>query len=222
MGRWGDIVGVWIDPVTAHEMMTLRLLVIGPSLSGRTIGGLTTGGDPPYVSSSPNSTGYTNSMAPPNKRAALDRALAAFEVLQQRLMAVHAAEFTTLDITMAQAKLLYVVTAVGELSMSEIAQRLGVTVSTASGAVDRLVELGLLARSDDPNNRRQVRVSVTALGMQTLEQLRELSTRQLRMLFAEVSDDDLEVITRAIHIMADAVSASVASTPSTGVPGSKQ
>jgi DNA-binding MarR family transcriptional regulator len=164
-------------------------------------------------------------MAAPNKRAArpaLDRALAAFEVFQQRLMAVHAAEFTTLDITMAQAKLLYVVMAVGELSMSEIAQQLGVTVSTASGAVDRLVELGLLARSDDPNNRRQVRVSVTGLGMQILEQIRELSTRQLRMLFAEVSDEDLEVITRAIQIMADAVSASVASTSSASISGSNQ
>ena len=67
-------------------------------------------------------------MAAPNKRAArpaLDRALAAFEALQQRLMAVHAPEFTALDMTMAQAKLLYVVTAAGELSMSEIAQRLG-------------------------------------------------------------------------------------------------
>ncbi len=83
-------------------------------------------------------------------------------------MAVHAAEFTTLDITMAQAKLLYVVTAVGELRMSEIAQRLGVTISTASGAVDQLVELGLLGRDRTiPTNRRQVRVSVTALGTQT-------------------------------------------------------
>ena len=163
-------------------------------------------------------------MTTPNKRAArpsLDRALAAFEVLQHRLMAVHAAEFTTLDITMAQAKLLYVVMAVGEQSMSEIAQQLGVTVSTASGAVDRLVELGLLARSDDPNNRRQVRVSVTALGIETLEQIRELSTHQLRTLFEQVSDDDLELITRAIHIMADAASASVASTASAGIPGSK-
>jgi DNA-binding MarR family transcriptional regulator len=163
-------------------------------------------------------------MAAPNNdagRPALDRALMAFEVLQQRLMAVHAAEFTTLDITMAQAKLLYVV-AVGELSVSEIAQRLGVTVSTASGAVDRLVELGLLARSDDPNNRRQVRVSVTGLGMETLEQIRELSTRQLRSLFEQVGDDDLDIISRAIHIMADAVSASVASTTSAGVPGSRK
>jgi hypothetical protein len=24
MGRWGDIVGVWIEPVTAQVMITLR------------------------------------------------------------------------------------------------------------------------------------------------------------------------------------------------------
>jgi hypothetical protein len=57
--------------------------------------------------------------------------------------------------------------------------------------------------------------------METLEQIRELSTHQLRTLFEQVGDDDLEVITRAIHIMADAASASVASTASVGIPGSK-
>ena len=140
---------------------------------------------------------------PPN-RPALDRALAAAEVFQQRLMALHATEFTTLDITMAQAKLLYVVATASELSMSEIAQRLGVTVSTSSGAVDRLVELGLLARSDDPSNRRQVRVSVTPMGTSTLEQLRELSNRQLRALFELVTDSQLDVVERALRILADA------------------
>ena len=140
---------------------------------------------------------------PPN-RPALDRALAAAEVFQQRLMALHATEFTTLDITMAQAKLLYVVASASELSMSEIAQRLGVTVSTSSGAVDRLVELGLLARSDDPSNRRQVRVSVTPMGTSTLEQLRELSNHQLRALFELVTDSQLDVVERALRILADA------------------
>jgi DNA-binding MarR family transcriptional regulator len=146
-------------------------------------------------------------MAKPNqgrRRPALDRALAAAEVFQQRLMALHATEFTTLDITMAQAKLLYVVATASELSMSEIAQRLGVTVSTSSGAVDRLVELGLLARSDDPSNRRQVRVSVTPKGTSSLEQLRELSNRQLRALFELVTDGELDVVERALRILADA------------------
>ena len=148
-------------------------------------------------------------MARPNQsRPALDRALEAFEVLQQRLMAVHAPEFTSVDLTMAQAKLLYVVTASGELSMSEIANRLGVTISTASGAVDHLVLVGLLSRVDDPANRRQVRVSITAFGLETLEQLRELGTRQLRALLEVVSDDDLPVIERSMRILSDALETS--------------
>ena len=147
-------------------------------------------------------------MARPKKRAprpALERTLAAFEVFQQRLMAAHAAEFTTLDLTMAQAKLLYVVVAARELSMSEIAQRLRVTVSTASGAVDHLVGLGYLARADDPANRRQVQVSITPLGAETLDQVRELGQRQLQTLLEPLGDADLEIIERATRIMADAV-----------------
>ncbi len=143
----------------------------------------------------------------PAERPALTRALAAADDFQHRLMALHATEFTELDITMAQAKLLYVVATAGELSMSEIAQRLGVTVSTSSGAVDRLVELGLLARSDDPSNRRQVRVSVTQKGITTLGQLREPSNRQLRTLFELVSDEDLDVVERALRILSAAASA---------------
>jgi DNA-binding MarR family transcriptional regulator len=146
-------------------------------------------------------------MRTPNQppRLAVERALEAFEAFQQRLMSVHAPAFAALDLTMAQAKLLYVVTAAGELTMSEIAQRLGVTISTASGAVDHLVGLGLISRTDDPANRRQVQVSTTALGHDTLEQLRELSTRQLRALFDVLDDDELAVVERATRLMTHAV-----------------
>ncbi len=155
----------------------------------------------------PNRTVMPNHMPKPNQsRPAVERTLEAFELFQQRLMSAHAPEFAALDITMAQAKLVYVVTAAGELSMSEIAQRLGVTSSTASGAVDHLVALGYLARIDDPANRRQVQVSVTPLGLDTLEHLRELNTRQLRELFGVLSDADLGVVEHATRIMTMAVS----------------
>lgn len=146
-------------------------------------------------------------MGSPRKptRAAIERTLEAFEEFQQRLISVHAPEFAALDLTMAQAKLLYVVTAGGELTMSEVAQRLGVSISTASGAVDHLVGLGLIGRGDDPANRRQVRVSVTELGHDTLERLRELSSRQLRALFDVLDDDELEVIEHATRLMTRAV-----------------
>jgi DNA-binding MarR family transcriptional regulator len=149
-------------------------------------------------------------------RPAVLRTLEAFEVFQQRLMSIHAPEFAALDLTMAQAKLLYVLTVAGELSISEIGHRLGVTISTASGAVDHLVAMGYLSRSDDPSNRRQARVSVTAEGAAALEQLRELSARQLRMLLAPLTDAELVVIRRATRIMSRSISA-VAVEPGTDV-----
>jgi len=144
-------------------------------------------------------------------RPAVERALQAVEALQLRLASAHAAEFTAIELTMSQAKLLYVVMASGPLTMSEIAQQLGVTLSTASGAVDHLVSTGLLSRTDDPANRRQVRVSATRLGLDTLEQMREFGERQLRSLFDHVADPDVEVIERAMRILTDAIDAAEAS-----------
>jgi DNA-binding MarR family transcriptional regulator len=148
-----------------------------------------------------------NYVAMPNRHArpAVQRALDAFEDLQQQLMTVHAPEFAAIDITMAQAKLLYVVAAAPGSSMSEIAQRLGVAISTASGAVDHLVLGGFLTRLDDPANRRQVRVSVTPHGLDTLEQMREFGTNQLGVMFERVGDEDLATIERAIRVLANAI-----------------
>jgi DNA-binding MarR family transcriptional regulator len=144
--------------------------------------------------------GHPNSVRP-----AVARALEVFEEFQQRLMSVHAPEFAALELTMAQAKLLYIATAAGDLSMSEIAQRLGVAISTASGAVDHLVGLGLLARTDDPANRRQVRVSVTPSGQETVETFRELSSRQLRVILDVLDDAELEVVAHATRLMTKAL-----------------
>ncbi|HEY6057926.1 MAG TPA: MarR family transcriptional regulator [Candidatus Limnocylindrales bacterium] len=139
-------------------------------------------------------------------RPAVVRIMAALEVLQARIGADHALEFASVDLTMGQAKILYSVTAAGELTMSDLAHRLSITLSTASGAVDRLVELGLLRRSSPPNDRRQVRVAATELGARTLDQFRELNSRVLQLALDRIAEGDLDVIERAVHILADALS----------------
>lgn len=151
-------------------------------------------------------------------RPAIDRAIARFEAFQHRLMAVHAEAFASVDLTMAQAKLLYVVMAAGEPSLSEIAARLRVTPSTASGAVDHLVSLGLLSRIEDPANRRQIQVSITPLGIGTIQQISELGTRQMSVLFGAVSDADLEVIQHAIDILSRAIDVIGAGPAAAGEP----
>jgi DNA-binding MarR family transcriptional regulator len=131
--------------------------------------------------------------------------LRAFGQFQTRLMTVHAIELSSIELTMAQAKLLYLVAATGGLSLSEIAGRLGISLSTASGAVDRLVDLGLLDRATVPSNRRQVQVSVTPAGIEALEQFHELSERQMRAFLERVDEADLALIERALDVLAAAI-----------------
>ena len=102
----------------------------------------------------------TRNHQPPGD-ADLDRVVGVFDALMHRLMASHAPELNALELTMAQAKVMYVVMAAGPLRMSELAARLGIGSSSASELADRLVELGLLQRNEEPDDRRQVVVSAT-------------------------------------------------------------
>ncbi len=122
-----------------------------------------------------------------------------------RLVGGHAAEFTELTITMAQAKLVYVVVAGGSLHLAELAARLGIGSSSASEQVDRLVDLDLLRRVDDPADRRQVVVTATPQAEEMLERFRELNQRQLRELLAHLDRDELRVVANSIEIFGLAI-----------------
>ena len=145
--------------------------------------------------------------------ADLERVVGIFDTLMHRLMATHAPELSAIEMTMSQTKAMYLVVASGPLRMSELAARVGVTNSTATGQVDRLVELGLLARHEDPADRRQVVVSATSHGIDILERFRELNSRRMREMLGRVDAADLPTVERALLILDAAVAE--APTPTT-------
>jgi DNA-binding MarR family transcriptional regulator len=128
---------------------------------------------------------------------------------------------------MSQAKVLYLAAASGGMHMSELATRLGVSISTTSGLVERLVDHGLLARHDDPADRRQVVVTITPTGLADLERFRELNAAQLRRLLARLRDPELDVVERATALLAAAaddpapVPGAALSTPDPTIPGGR-
>ena len=132
---------------------------------------------------------------------AVERVILAYEAFMHGLMATHAPDMHEMDLTMAQAKTLYVVLAAGQLRMSELAAAMHVTSSTATGQADRLVELGLLERLTDPGDRRQVVVQTTPAAAERLEHLRELNTRRMRDLLTDLSPADLQTVEAAIAIL---------------------
>ncbi len=134
----------------------------------------------------------------------VEATLAALDALFRGLSGVHAPEFLEIPITMPQAKVLLLATAGRSLHMSDLSARLGVTLSTISGLVDKLVEAGLLDRREDPADRRQTIVRATPAGADLVERFQELNAEHLLALLEHVSTPDLVVVQRAFTILADA------------------
>jgi len=110
-------------------------------------------------------------------------------------------EFLDVGITMAQAKVLHVVVASGEIHMSALVHALGVSLSTVSGLVEKLVEHGYVTRHDDPADRRQVVVSPTPAGTALLERFRDLSGAQTRELLERLKPADLDALDRGVKAL---------------------
>jgi DNA-binding MarR family transcriptional regulator len=67
-------------------------------------------------------------------------------------------------VTVAQCHVLLELDGLGSVNLKAIADRLELDKSTLSRAVDSLVQLGLAARKEDPENRRQQIISLTKSG----------------------------------------------------------
>ncbi|MCU0506550.1 MAG: MarR family transcriptional regulator [Chloroflexi bacterium] len=142
--------------------------------------------------------------APGDRDARLARIQAAHERLMTLLAATHTAEFLEVGMTMSQAKVLYLVASAGEIHMAELPARLGVSLSTVSGLVDRLVDHDLVDRREDPADRRQVIVRPTAGGLAAMDRFHDLNARQLRELLDRVDPADLPQVERAYAVLVDA------------------
>jgi DNA-binding MarR family transcriptional regulator len=153
------------------------------------------------------STADTSAREDTSRAALIARVVSDYDLLMHRLVSGHLPEFMEVAVTMSQAKVLYTVLAAGSLRMSELAARLGVSLSTTSGQVDRLVETGLLDRHDDPADRRQVVVTVTPSGESLLGRFRELNNEQLRLLIDRIDDGALAVVADAMATLAAAAEA---------------
>lgn len=121
-----------------------------------------------------------------------------------RMADSHTHEFLEIPVTMPQAKLLYLLGAAGDAHMSELVSRLGVSLSTVSGLVDRIVEAGLATRRDDPADRRQVVVGLTPAGTDFIDRFRELNAHGMRELLDLLDDSELDSVRASLAAIARA------------------
>jgi DNA-binding MarR family transcriptional regulator len=103
-----------------------------------------------------------------------------------------------LHLTLPQFKMLVVVSQVETSTIGCIAEQLGIGEPTASYLVDRLVQAGLVERSEDPADRRRAMIRLSAEGRTLLDKLigpRNWLDDQLRNLDPE----DLSALRRGLR-----------------------
>ena len=80
-------------------------------------------------------------------------------------------EWFTLELTMPQVRALFALLRNGDSRMGTLASHLGVSLSSATGLVDRLVEKRLVERWVDPEDRRSVLCRLADDGRELAEKL---------------------------------------------------
>jgi DNA-binding MarR family transcriptional regulator len=107
------------------------------------------------------------------------------------------------NVTLPQLRVLYQLRRHPGATTGELARRLGITVSTTSGLVIKLVDRGLVTRGSLADDRRQAPLSLTEAGAALLGELSE----EVRGFMAGVVDrlgDDLGPVTEALEQLAEA------------------
>src|SRR5690349_7668706 len=138
--------------------------------------------------------------------------VAAFARLMDRMAAEHQPP-ADVSISMPQLRCLHLIAVAGELRMSKLVAQLGVSISTVSGLVDRLVDHGFVTRRDDPLDLRQVVLSPTSAGTEFIDRMRELSNAQFRGLIAHLTSEELRTVHRSIEILSHAADRAAAADP---------
>jgi DNA-binding MarR family transcriptional regulator len=117
---------------------------------------------------------------------------------------------TGTDVTLAQFRVLFAVSAEGSIRSSALARLLGVAPSTATRMCDRLVRDKLLARGVPAEDRRLVTVSLTAKGNRVVSKVIDWRRAELSRRFASIDPLRRHDFAEALNLCATALGTATA------------
>jgi len=113
-------------------------------------------------------------------------------------------EWLSLDLTMPQLKVVLLLFTNGPERMGTIASALGVSLATATGVVDRLVEKDMVTREGDPNDRRIVLIRLSGKGEKLITGLWQLARVNTEALLRALDQRKLQLLNEALSALLEA------------------
>jgi DNA-binding MarR family transcriptional regulator len=109
----------------------------------------------------------------------IDATMQAVHQIARSVWALSSSHPVLADRSPAQIRALGFLSRNKEQTVGELAEAMGVTISTASGLVDKLVDNGLVERSTNPDDRRQVLIRLAPAAIEMNAQIKEIRRRQV-------------------------------------------
>ncbi|HEX2913360.1 MAG TPA: MarR family transcriptional regulator [Chloroflexia bacterium] len=139
----------------------------------------------------------------PNTKLAEKSATMIMEVipLVMRKLRTEMRMYRPADLSIPQFRALNFVRRNPGTSLSRVADHLGLTLPSVSKLIDTLQERELLKREIDAENRRKVRLTLTASGQVALEATLQITMNHLTATVSQLSKEDQLTVEKAMQIL---------------------
>jgi DNA-binding MarR family transcriptional regulator len=139
-----------------------------------------------------------------SRSSQISAVLQAFERVSHSLRGQTVSDWVELDLTMAQLKTLFTLEYGGPATIGQTAERLGISLPTASHLVERLVQGGFVDRTEDAADRRRALAAVTDKGSALTRRLRQGGRDSLFDWLSQLDDESLTGLASGMSRLADA------------------
>jgi len=121
-----------------------------------------------------------------------DRVSEIMPAIMKEFLKSQAGGFHKMKITLPQFAIMDILDREKESNMTDLAKAMSVTTSAMTGVVDRLVRDGYVSRSHDLEDRRIVRIKLTAKGTKTVHAAIEDRKKATIKMFGVISQEERE------------------------------
>ncbi len=137
----------------------------------------------------------------PKQEELIENILELGEKAFRELIPILPTEWLQLDLTMPQLKVVLLLFLNGPTRMSDIASALGVSLATATGVVDRLVERDIVLRESQVEDRRVVLCRLSEKGQKMIDALWQLARDRTKELLQAAPPAQLQLIIEALEAL---------------------
>ena len=138
------------------------------------------------------------------KSEMIDRILGQVEGAFRELLPRAHQELLDLDLTTPQLKVVLLLYLNGSARMSDLASSLGVSLATATGIIDRLVDRDIVERENSREDRRVVFCRLSSKGQELTDRLYTSGRERARQLLQGLDEDKLSKLDEALASLSGA------------------